>query len=47
MKGVVCFSSNDFYTNQNIEIDNNLATGIYTAVVTYGTTEKTFKVIKN
>jgi hypothetical protein len=47
MKGVVCFSSNDFYTNQNITIDNHLATGIYTAIVTYGTTKKTFKVIKN
>ena len=47
MKGTVCFSSNDFYTNQNITIDNHLATGIYTAIVTYGTAEKTFKVIKN
>nr|WP_315152666.1 glycosyl hydrolase [uncultured Flavobacterium sp.] len=47
MKGIVCFSSNDFFTNQNITIDNHLATGIYTAIVTYGTTEKTFKVIKN
>jgi len=47
MKGTVCFSSNDFYANQNITIDNHLATGIYTAIVTYGTAEKTFKLIKN
>lgn len=47
MKGTVCFSSNEFYTNQNITIDNHLATGIYTAIVSYGTTKKTFKVIKN
>ena len=47
MKGTVCFSSNDFYTNQNITIDSHLATGIYTAIVTYGTAKKVFKVIKN
>lgn len=47
MKGAVCFSSKDFFTNQNITIDNNLSSGIYTAIVIYGTTEKTFKVIKN
>ncbi|MBF4473575.1 glycosyl hydrolase [Flavobacterium sp. HJJ] len=46
-KGAVCFSSSDFYTNQNITIDNHLTAGIYTAVVTYGTAKKTFKVIKN
>ena len=47
MKGTICFMSNDFYTNQNIAIDNNLASGIYTVIVNYGTTQKTFKVIKN
>jgi hypothetical protein len=47
MKGTVCFSSNEFYTNQNISIDTHLAAGIYTAIVTYGTTKKIFKVIKN
>ncbi|WP_348798863.1 glycosyl hydrolase [Flavobacterium adhaerens] len=47
MKGSVCFSSNAFYTNQNITIDNNLSPGTYTAIVIYGNTKKTFKVIKN
>ncbi|REG94091.1 glycosyl hydrolase [Flavobacterium aquicola] len=47
MKGITCFSSNDFYTNQNITIDNHLATGVYTAIVTYGTTKKTFRIIKD
>lgn len=47
MKGSVCFSGSDFYTNQNISIDKHLAPGIYTVIVTFETTEKTFKVIKN
>jgi hypothetical protein len=47
MKGTVCFSSTDFYTNQNIKIGNHLATGIYTVVAVYGDTQKKFKVIKN
>ena len=46
MKGAVCFSINDYYTNQNISIDTNLAPGVYTAIVMYGHTKKTFKVIK-
>ena len=25
MKGIVCFSSNEFYTNQNITIDNSFS----------------------
>jgi hypothetical protein len=47
MKGTVCFSGTDFYTNQNIKIGNHLASGIYTVVAIYGDTKKTFKVIKN
>jgi hypothetical protein len=47
MKGTVCFSSNDFYTNQDIKFGNHLTNGIYTVVVLYGNTQKTFKVIKN
>ena len=47
MKGTVCFSSNDFHTNQKITIDNHLANGIYTVIAIYGDTQKTFKVIKN
>jgi hypothetical protein len=47
MKGVVCFSSTDFYTNEDIIIGNQLSTGIYTIVAVYGNTKKIFKVIKN
>lgn len=47
MKGQVCFSGDNFSTNQSIIVGKHLSTGIYTVVVTYGTTEKTFKVIKN
>ena len=47
MKGTVCFSSNDFYTNQDIKLENHLSCGIYTVIAIYGNTQKTFKVIKN
>jgi len=47
MKGTVCFTGNDFYTNQKITIGSHLASGIYTVIATYGNTKKTFKVIKN
>ncbi|WP_281228276.1 carbohydrate-binding protein [Flavobacterium aquiphilum] len=47
MKGQICFSGNNFQTNQNIKVGNHLANGIYTVVVVYGNTKNTFKVIKN
>jgi hypothetical protein len=47
MKGSVCFSGTDFYTNQDITIGNQLSTGIYTVVAVYGDKKSTFKVIKN
>ncbi|OOG68914.1 carbohydrate-binding protein [Flavobacterium sp. A45] len=47
MKGTVCFSSNNFHTNQKITIGNYLASGIYTVIAIYGDAQKTFKVIKN
>lgn len=47
MKGSVCFSGNDFYSNQNITVDKHLVSGIYTVIVTFETEERIFKVIKN
>jgi hypothetical protein len=47
MKGTLCFSGNDFQTNQNITIDHYLAIGIYTVIAIYENTQETFKVIKN
>ncbi|WP_264563404.1 glycosyl hydrolase [Flavobacterium sp. N3904] len=46
MKGNVCISSNAFYTNQTLTFGDQLATGIYIVIATYGNTKKTFKIIK-
>lgn len=47
MKGIVCYSSDAFFTNQDIKIGADLAKGIYIVSATYGTSQQSFKVIKN
>jgi hypothetical protein len=47
MKGSVCFSSNDYSTNQDIKIGDKLATGVYIVNVSYGSINKSMKIIKN
>lgn len=47
MKGSVCFSSNDYSTNEDIKIGDKLATGVYIVNVSYGSINKSMKIIKN
>ncbi|SEP02873.1 Por secretion system C-terminal sorting domain-containing protein [Flavobacterium sp. CF108] len=47
MKGSVCFSSNDYSTNEDIKIGDKLATGVYIVNVSYGSITKSMKIIKN
>jgi hypothetical protein len=47
MKGVVCYSSDAFYTNQEIKLGSSLSSGIYVVSATYGSTLQSFKIIKN
>ncbi|WP_316633712.1 glycosyl hydrolase [uncultured Flavobacterium sp.] len=47
MKGTLCFSSNSYYTNEDIKIGDKLSTGIYIVTATYGTVKKSLKIIKN
>ena len=47
MKGSVCFSSNDYSTNEDIKIGDKLAAGVYIVNVSYGSVTKSMKIIKN
>ncbi|MDR6759877.1 hypothetical protein J2Y38_000056 [Flavobacterium sp. 2755] len=47
MKGSVCFSSNDYSTNEDIKIGDKLAAGVYIVNVSYGSINKSMKIIKN
>jgi hypothetical protein len=47
MKGIVCYSSNDHFTNEDIKIGDKLSTGVYIVNATYGTVKKSIKIIKN
>ncbi len=47
MKGSVCFSSNDYSTNEDIKIGDKLASGVYIVNVSYGSINKSMKIIKN
>lgn len=46
MKGIICYSSNTYYTNQDIKIGSELASGVYILSAIYGDTRQTFKIIK-
>lgn len=47
MKGSVCFSSNDYSTNEDIKIGDKLTAGVYILNVSYGSVIKSMKIIKN
>jgi Glycosyl hydrolase catalytic core/Carbohydrate binding module (family 6)/Secretion system C-terminal sorting domain len=47
MKGIICYSSEAFFTNQNIVIGASLHKGMYIVTATYGTSHQTFKIVKN
>jgi hypothetical protein len=47
MKGIVCFSSDVYHTNEDIKIGDKLSAGVYIVSVSYGTIKKTLKFIKN
>lgn len=47
MKGSVCFSSNDYSTNEDIKIGDKLTAGVYIVNVSYGSVTKSMKIIKN
>jgi hypothetical protein len=47
MKGIVCYSSNDHFTNEDIKIGDRLSAGVYVVSATYGTVKKSIKIIKN
>lgn len=47
MKGIVCYSSNDHFTNEDIKIGDKLSTGVYIVTATYGTVKKSLKIIKD
>ena len=46
MKGSVCYSSDAYYSNEDITIGNGLANGIYTVIVIHGNRLKRFKIVK-
>ena len=47
MKGDICFSSDDYFTNEDIKIGDKLAPGVYIVNVSYGNIKKSIKIIKN
>ncbi|MET0944642.1 MAG: glycosyl hydrolase, partial [Flavobacterium sp.] len=47
IKGIVCYSSNDHFTNEDIKIGDKLSNGVYIVNATYGTVKKSIKIIKN
>jgi hypothetical protein len=47
MKGAVCFSSDAYFTNEDIKIGDKLVAGVYLVKVSYGSVKKTMKIIKN
>lgn len=47
MKGSICYSSDAYFTNEDIKIGDKLSSGVYIVTATYGTTVKSLKIIKN
>lgn len=47
MKGDICFSSDAYFTNEDIKIGDKLAAGIYIVNITHGAVKKSLKIIKN
>ncbi|TPG31846.1 carbohydrate-binding protein [Flavobacterium pectinovorum] len=47
MKGTICFSSDSYFTNEDIKIGDKLSSGVYIVTATYGTIKKSLKIIKD
>jgi hypothetical protein len=47
MKGTVCFTSDVYYTNEDIKIGDKLSAGVYIVTASYGSIKKSIKIIKN
>ncbi|MWB93156.1 carbohydrate-binding protein [Flavobacterium sp. GA093] len=47
LKGNLFFTSEDYFTNQDIKIGDKLSTGVYIVTATYGSVKKSLKIIKN
>lgn len=47
MKGTICFSSDSYYTNEDIKIGDKLSNGVYIVTAAYGSIKKSLKIIKN
>lgn len=47
MKGIVCYSSDEYFTNQDIKIGDKLSAGVYIVNISYGPVRKSVKIIKN
>jgi hypothetical protein len=47
MKGIICYSSEAFSTNEVVKIGATLLKGIYIVSLKYGTLHQNFKIIKN
>ncbi|RZJ54434.1 MAG: carbohydrate-binding protein [Flavobacterium sp.] len=47
MKGIVCYSSDTYFTNEDIKIGDKLSSGVYIVNAQYGKIKKSIKIIKN
>jgi hypothetical protein len=47
MKGSICYSSDKYFTNEDIKIGDKLSSGVYIVTATYGSITKSVKIIKN
>lgn len=47
MKGTVCYSSDAYFTNEDIRIGEKLSSGVYIVNAQYGKIKKSLKIIKN
>ncbi|MFD1602217.1 glycosyl hydrolase [Flavobacterium artemisiae] len=47
MKGAIFYSSDAFFTNEDIKIGDKLSNGVYIVTVQYGSFKKSAKIIKN
>lgn len=47
MKGAVSYSSDSYFTNEDIKIGEKLSSGVYIVNAQYGTIKKSIKIVKN
>lgn len=46
IKGSICYSSDNYFTNEDIKIGDKLQSGVYIVTATYGTVKRSLKIIK-